>query len=64
LEYKARYRKKGVNPFAPNYRELTGSICSVTTNVPDNTPLKQVRKMAKEATPDGFEFIEVKRVIK
>ena len=64
MECKAYYRKKGVNPFTPNYRALAGSTCSITANVPDGTPLKQVEEMAKEATPEGFEFIKVKLVKK
>jgi len=62
MKYKSRYRKKGINPFAPNYRELTGSTCSITADVPDDTPLKEVEEMARGATPDGYEFIEVNLV--
>ena len=64
-KYKACYRRKGgVNPFVPNYRALAGSICHITADVPSDMPLEQVKEMAKEATPNGFEFVEVKLVEK
>lgn len=59
MQYKAEYRRKGLNPFPPNYQALAGSLQSITAEFPDDTPLKEVEKMAKEATPEGFEFIRV-----
>jgi hypothetical protein len=61
-KYQARYGRRGTNPFSPDYRALAGSVQTITAKVPDNTPLKKVRKMAKEAAPEGFEFIEVEKV--
>ena len=64
MEYAAYYRRKNLNPFVPDYRALRGSTCSKTVDMPDDMPLEQVRQMAKQATPQGYEFIEVKAVEK
>lgn len=58
IKYKARYRKKGVSPFEPRFPQ--NAFCSTTSDeVPEDTPIKEIEKFAKENTPDGYEFIEV-----
>ncbi len=64
MEYTAHYRRKNLNPFVPNYQALEGATLSKTANLPDDIPLEQVKQMAKEATPKGYEFVEVKPVKK
>ncbi|MFA4998646.1 MAG: hypothetical protein WC514_01370 [Candidatus Paceibacterota bacterium] len=67
MEYKARYRKKGANPFAParpGNQILGDALFSITVDFPDSTPIKEVKRLAKEATPDGYEFIEVNPIKK
>jgi len=54
----ARYRKKGANPFDISRRQ-TESIKRITIEVDDNTPLESLVEPAKQATPEGYEFIEV-----
>ena len=62
MKYKARYRKKGVNPFASvglRNQLPKDALCSITADFPDNTPIDEAKKLAEEATPEGYEFIEV-----
>jgi len=62
MKYTARYRKKGANPFRPiSLMQSDDSIRYITANFKKNTPLREIRKMAKEATPEGYEFIEAKK---
>jgi len=59
MKYKARYWRIRSNPFTPIYTDLAGKEMTITTEIPDNTSRKEVERLAKEATPKGFEFIEV-----
>ena len=60
VKYKARYRKKGANPFTPHISMIPkDSIVSKTVEIDESVPIKRVQEMAKEATPGGYEFIEV-----
>ncbi len=58
IKYKARYRKKGANPFAPR----SSAIDFITVDIDERVPIERVKEMAKEAAPGGYEFIEVERV--
>lgn len=63
LKYRARYRKKGANPFTPHISMIPkDSIVSKTVEIDEDVSIKKVEKMAKEATPDGYEFIGVERI--
>lgn len=58
IKYKARYRRKGVSPFEPRFPQ--NAFCSLTSDeVPEDTPIKEIEKFAKERTPRDYEFIEV-----
>jgi hypothetical protein len=50
MKIKAFYNNN--NPFVPN--QLL--VCSNTVAVPDNTDMDWLKKMAIEATPDGYHF--------
>ena len=62
MKYKARYRKTGLNPFTsvgPKNHFPEDAIISRTAKFPDNIVLEDIERMAKQATPDGYEFINV-----
>ena len=58
MEYRAYFGRIGTNPFA------VGSRMTITTDLPDGISQGEVERLAKEATPTGFEFIRVERKIK
>jgi len=58
IEYKARYRKKGGNPFAQH----PPATIATTVEIDEDVASSEVERMAKKATPEGHEFIEVERV--
>ena len=51
----ARYGKIGRNPFSNNL----GDIVSITVDIDSKKPLVEVESMAKEATPKGYEYIDL-----
>lgn len=61
--YKASYRKRGANPFAP-VELRKGDLIPKTAEFPDHTPISKVERLAKQATPEGYEFIKVELVNK
>lgn len=54
MKVKAVYREPKANPFRPR-----PSHPVVRAEVPDDTPTAEIIKMAKEATPQGMEFVRV-----
>lgn len=54
----ARYVRHGLSLFES--RAGQGDFRRITLDVDDNTPLNKLEDMAKQATPTGYEFIEVK----
>jgi len=59
IRHKARYRKKGVNPFSPRFPQSDDLISITSDEMPKNTPVKEIEEFAKKNTPKGYEFIEV-----
>lgn len=55
MKVRARYRPKNSNPF----EFLEPMIAKIDVDVPDNTTIKELETLAKQATPKGHEFIEV-----
>lgn len=53
-KYKARYQKKKVNPFS---QDRTAFVTITPEEDIENKELAE--KLAKEATPKGYKFIEV-----
>ena len=65
MKYKAFYSKIGANPFAavgPKCQIPKGDLISITAEVPDDTPIAEVEKLAKQATKEGYEFTRVEPV--
>ncbi len=58
VEYKALYREKWANPFGPR----SPRIASIKVELPADVPVEEIEKMAKDATPNGYEFQEVKAI--
>ena len=65
MKYKAFYSRIGANPFAavgPKNQIPEGDLISITADLPDNTSISEVERLAREATPKGYEFTIVKSV--
>jgi hypothetical protein len=57
MKWKARYRKKNLNPFDESMDHV--AVCSKTVNLGDGLKKTQVEKLAKSGAPRGYELIEV-----
>ena len=61
MQCKAKYRRKdSSNPFVQT--SFLDAIVYIKANFPNGTPTEEVERMAKRATPKGYEFVEVKKV--
>jgi len=58
MKYTARYRRKGMNPFVNSLSEK-GPVISASVDIDESMPLARVKQLAKDATPEGYTFIEV-----
>ena len=54
----ARYVRHGLSLFES--RAGQGDFRRITLDVDENTPLNQLEELARQASPTGYEFIEVK----
>jgi hypothetical protein len=59
MKYRARYKRKGVSPFEPDMYVFSNAFAHIDAEVSDSTPFYKVNKMAKDATPKDFEFLEL-----
>jgi hypothetical protein len=60
MKVKASYTKIKANPFAD--RTDRKEIATKTVSFPDGTPMDKIEKLAKGASPRGYEFKDVKEV--
>lgn len=60
IEVVARYRRIGVSPFRYRFG-LDGDFVRIVTEVEDSMPQEELERYAREATPKGYEFLEVIR---
>lgn len=58
VEYKARYRKKGINPILSDYPKHPFYLIE-SYEIPKDIPIEQIEEFAKENTPEDYIFIEV-----
>lgn len=63
MKVKARFVKKGFNPFTPlitaHIRALEKNVYTKTVDVPDDTDMKWLETMAKNDATEGFEFVKL-----
>jgi len=59
-KYKAYYIRDGANPFS--LRPESDDVVSITAEVSEDMPISEVEKLAKEATPLGYEFNRVEKL--
>lgn len=62
MKVKAEYRIKGANPFVESAAAFNSQFSSRTTEVPDDMPWEEIQRLARKATPEGYEFLQVKKV--
>lgn len=58
--YRKRKRKTLINPFAQRFVLRLPEESSVIVDLPDGkVSWKEIEKLAKNATPDGYDFVDV-----
>ncbi|MBU0466606.1 MAG: hypothetical protein KJ718_00160 [Nanoarchaeota archaeon] len=60
IEFVARYRKKDLNPFRERFGR-DGDFGRITGTVDESVSQEELERHAREATPQGYGFIEVVR---
>jgi len=58
MKYRARYRKKGINPFISPYPKKPFYLIE-SYQLPKDISIEQIEEFAKENTPEDYIFIEV-----
>ena len=61
-KFAARYRRVGANPFNPNWRVAAGNFQTRTVTLSDPEQILNVEELAREATPENWEFVDVREV--
>ena len=62
MKVQAKYHIKNINPFIPKIEDLCKQVRYAEANVPDDTDWEVLTQLAKEKTPEGFEFISIKEI--
>jgi len=60
IEVTARYRREGLNPFRERFGQ-DGDFVKITGTVEDSVSQEELDRHARDAAPQGYEFIEVVR---
>ena len=60
IEVIARYKKVDIDPFDPDF-DRRRNFGSIRGTVDDSISQEELERHAREATPKGYEFIEVVR---
>jgi len=61
--WKATYRKSGTgssNPFSQTFFTRLPFESSAIPEIPEGISVEQIKEWAKDATPDGYDFVDVK----
>jgi hypothetical protein len=64
MKYRARYNRIGASPFEPDDLTHQTDYAHIDADFPKTMSLLTIKKLAKDATPKGWEFIEVRRMKK
>ncbi len=58
MEVIARCRRENLNPFKPKF--VRGDFLRITAEIEDDAPVERIERSARQATPRGYEFIELR----
>jgi hypothetical protein len=62
LKYRARYNRIGASPFEPDDLTHQSDYAHIDAEFHDKISFAEVKRLAKKATPKGWEFINVKKL--